>query len=316
MGLSGARSVPRLSTNSPRVKCGPRVSFVIPARNEEAHIAECIQSLRRQRIDVGREIIVVDNGSTDATAERAARNGAQVVCEPRPGLAFARQAGLDAARGEVLIYVDADTRFPEGGAQAIVDHFDRDPGLVGLSAAFGFHDGRTIDNLGNAIFQSILNPAVNLFLRRTGRPEVLIGSTIAVRTSALRLAGGVDPDFQFYGEDTVLALRLRTRGRVRFVSKPRLSTSARRYQERGILAVVYRYFLIFVLIHFGRLELAKSVARRFQWCDRNAQGRARCSVLPLLYGRSGSHADEQWISEPLPSGEAHLTADSEIGGLY
>lgn len=292
------------------------VSFVIPARNEEAHITDCIQSLRLHCLDGACEIIVVDNGSTDLTAERAVSQGARVVSEPRPGLAFARQAGLDAARGEILIYVDADTRLPANGAQEIMDCFARDPDLVGLSAAFDFHDGRAIDNLGNAVFHAVLIPSVNKLLALAERPDVLIGSTIAVRTEALRRAGGVDPDFQFYGEDTMLARRLHTQGAVRFVTKPRLSTSARRYQERGILSVVYRYFLIFALIQLGQAELARTVARRFQWCDRNAGGRERCRVLTMMLGRPGLEADEQKSPEELKSGEGQLGTDGEIGRLY
>ncbi|MCA9876889.1 MAG: glycosyltransferase family 2 protein, partial [Thermomicrobiales bacterium] len=68
------------------------MSFVVPARNEAAGIAACVDSLMLQGRRAHVEVIVVDNGSTDATAAIAAARGAHVVHEPRPGLAHARQA--------------------------------------------------------------------------------------------------------------------------------------------------------------------------------------------------------------------------------
>lgn len=248
-------------------------------------IAACIESLQIQCLDVPCEIIVVDNGSTDQTAERAAEHGAFVVLEERAGLAHARQAGLDAARGEILIFVDADSRIPPAGALQIVRLFDRNPRLVGLSAAFDFHDGRLVDAIGNRLFQGILNPIANFALRAMAKPEVLIGSTMAVRTEALRCAGGVDLRFQFYGEDSMIAQRLHTQGEVWFVREPRLLTSARRYQERGILNVVSRYFLIFALIQFGRIEQARATAQRIQRCDQLRATGGRCGILDFLTDR-------------------------------
>src|SRR3990172_6747381 len=84
-----------------------RFSFVIPALNEEACIAACIQSIQAQR-EVQFEIIVVDNGSTDRTAEIAKQLGCTVVSEKKPGLSHARNRGADAAQGDILCFIDAD----------------------------------------------------------------------------------------------------------------------------------------------------------------------------------------------------------------
>ena len=81
------------------------ISIVIPARNEEKLLPDCLGSLRNQDYPGDYEIIVVDNGSTDATADIARSFGAKVIAANAEGSVFyARQAGADAARGDIIIY--------------------------------------------------------------------------------------------------------------------------------------------------------------------------------------------------------------------
>jgi glycosyltransferase involved in cell wall biosynthesis len=85
----------------------PWVSVLIPALNEEEPIAEVVRAIPREMAD---EIIVVDNGSTDQTAERARSAGARVICEPRRGYGRACRAGVGAVSplSEVLVFLDGD----------------------------------------------------------------------------------------------------------------------------------------------------------------------------------------------------------------
>ncbi len=84
-----------------------RFSFIIPALNEEGLIADCINSIKPQ---IGRqdEIIVVDNGSKDRTAEIAKKLGCKVVKEEKRGISHARNKGARVAKGDILCFVDAD----------------------------------------------------------------------------------------------------------------------------------------------------------------------------------------------------------------
>jgi glycosyltransferase involved in cell wall biosynthesis len=247
-----------------------QVSFVVPARNEARDIAGCISSLHGQEGIGQAEIIVVDNGSSDDTAAIAAQMGARVVHEAQPGLAWARQAGLAAAAGEFLVFVDADSRLPPRWTAEVLQLFAEDAGLVAMSTDFAFHDGRLVDDVGRFMFCSLLNPFANQVLRLAGRPGVLIGSAIALRTAALLDVGGIDVRFPFYGEDTALAYRLHQAGDVRFIRRPAYQTSARRYRQHGIASVVFRYFSVFGLLHLGRDAAAQTVSEWFQQRDRRA----------------------------------------------
>jgi glycosyltransferase involved in cell wall biosynthesis len=260
-------------------ECLPEISFVVPARNEAANIGACVDGLVRQGDHARVEVIVVDNGSCDDTAAIASAHGARVVREPRPGLAHARQAGLVAARAPILVFIDADTLVSPGWAIAALAEFRRYPRLVAFSPGFDFHDGRLVDNVGNAVFREIICPLTNAVLLGLGRPGILIGSTIALRTDALKAAGGVDQAFQFYGEDTMISRRLAKSGEVRYLRRPRLQTSARRYQDRGLISVVYRYFTIFLLIQLGRIGMAGRLARTFYDCDRGVMRGERCRAM-------------------------------------
>ena len=289
----------------------PDVSLVVPARNEAANIGACVDALVRQRDHARVEVIVVDNGSSDDTGAIARAHGARVVHEPRPGLAHARQAGLAAAQADILVYVDADTILPAGWAAQAVAEFDRNPRLVAFSPAFHFHDGRLVDNVGNAIFREVLCPMTNAFLLALGRAGILIGSTMALRTGALRVAGGVDQAFQFYGEDTMIARRLAKFGDVTFLQRPRLHTSARRYQDRGLVHVVYRYFTIFLLIQLGRIAMAGRLARTYYDCDRGAMRGERCrAMLMSALRREQEQHDHSPAQEDLTPADPLLRLDT------
>lgn len=99
------------------------MSVVVPAYNEQNYIVPCLEALLRQA-DEFVEIIVVDNNSTDATAElvRAIADEnpvVRLVAESRQGLSFARNKGFEEAKGDIFGRIDADTRVRDGWAQAI-----------------------------------------------------------------------------------------------------------------------------------------------------------------------------------------------------
>src|SRR6185437_8312041 len=102
-----------------------RLSFVIPAYNEEAYLPACLESILAQTRNLlpGRvEIIVVNNASSDRTRE-VAQSFPEVILvdEPHKGLTYARQAGFCASSGELIANVDADSRLPPGWVKTVLE---------------------------------------------------------------------------------------------------------------------------------------------------------------------------------------------------
>jgi SAM-dependent methyltransferase len=123
----------------------PRVSIIIPARNEEHLLAGTLSAALAPAARLGpaqAEVLVVDNDSTDRTREVAAGHGAcvRVLSSNRRGAACARNDGARAARGHVLVFVDADTLVPPDALERVAEHCERHGAGAGITA-LGDRDG-------------------------------------------------------------------------------------------------------------------------------------------------------------------------------
>ena len=107
------------------------ISIVIPAHNEEELLPLCLEHCASARTAEVCEILVINNASTDATADIARSvPGVRVVDEPQKGLTKARQRGLKEANGDILAYVDADTLISQEWLEAISKVFTESPEVV------------------------------------------------------------------------------------------------------------------------------------------------------------------------------------------
>jgi glycosyltransferase involved in cell wall biosynthesis len=154
------------------------ISVVIPALNDAVMLAECLKTLRAQT-RLPDEIIVVDNGSTDDTAEVAARAGARVVPEPRHGISAATAAGFAAARGTVIARLDADSRPRPDWVAKVEARFESDPDLSAVTGPGEFYDAnRLVKRLGEKLWIGGMFWSMGLLL---GHPT-LFGSNFAMRS--------------------------------------------------------------------------------------------------------------------------------------
>jgi glycosyltransferase involved in cell wall biosynthesis len=141
----------------------PEISVIIPCLNEEDAVGSVIDQAFEGIRQSGRlgEVIVVDNGSTDRSAELAAAHGAVVVSEPRRGYGSAYLAGLETARGEYLVMGDADDTYPLTELGRFVDRLERGDDLVIGSRFRGTIHGDAMPFLnrfvGNPVLTGMLN---------------------------------------------------------------------------------------------------------------------------------------------------------------
>jgi glycosyltransferase involved in cell wall biosynthesis len=98
------------------------ITVIIPCRNGANYLADAIASVHRQNMDT--EIVVVDDGSTDNTASLAANLGCAVISIPHSGLSAARNAGLKAAQGEYILFLDHDDVMIDGALAQLLDGFN------------------------------------------------------------------------------------------------------------------------------------------------------------------------------------------------
>lgn len=122
----------------------PLISVVVPARDAEATLPRLLRGLARQEVRGGWEAIVVDNGSSDGTAALAAEAGVRVVAHPQPGAAAARNAGVDAAGGVLVAFLDADCIPHEGWLAGLVGALDGRDDLGGVGGRIVASAPRTL----------------------------------------------------------------------------------------------------------------------------------------------------------------------------
>jgi cellulose synthase/poly-beta-1,6-N-acetylglucosamine synthase-like glycosyltransferase len=231
----------------------PRISFVVPAFNEEAYLRRSLLSIRREIRHAGcdAEVIVVNNASTDATRELAASfEGVAVIDEPVRGLVSARSAGYSATTGELVANIDADTVLPRGWLVKVLRQFSRNGRLVALSGPYVYYDMPVRTNVVVRLFYCLayLFYILNRYVLRVG--SMMQGGNFVVRRDALEAIGGFNGAFSFYGEDTELARRLSAVGEVKFTFDLPALSSGRRLIGEGIVRTGVRYTMNFIWVSF------------------------------------------------------------------
>jgi glycosyltransferase involved in cell wall biosynthesis len=228
------------------------VSFVVPAYNEEALIESCLIAITGEisRTRCRAEIIVVNNGSTDATRHIAlSYPDVKVIDEPQRGLVQARKAGYFVSKGEFIANIDADTMLPEGWLRTALAEFSDHPDLVVLSGPYIHYDLSKGARIIAAGFYRGAYIAHLLSRFLAGRGSVMQGGNFIVSRIALETAGGFNPDFRFYGEDAELARRLNKVGVVKFTFALRALSSGRRFSGEGLFKVLLRYCANYLWTH-------------------------------------------------------------------
>ncbi len=203
-GRRGRRSVgPRLMSADQRQAIA---SVIVPVRNGAAVIGDLLESLATDGSTTPYELVIADNGSTDATAEVVARfadrfPGLRVIdASARPGAGFARRAGAEAARTDLLLFVDADDTVDPGYVDAMVRGLGTAPYVHACSDTAGL----------NPPWLHKIYPGLGCVTIATGTWKWALGSTVGIRRDVYDAAGGWSPEIRF-SEDADLGFRVRYR---------------------------------------------------------------------------------------------------------
>lgn len=220
------------------------LSIIVPAFNESRLIEQCLQSITtsveaNSRPGLTSEVIVVDNNSTDNTAELARQAGARVVFEPINQIGRARNTGASQATGDWLLFLDADSLLSPGLLTDILQLIE---------------SGRYV-GCGSTLRMDGLPWWANLTLQLWTKASILCrwaaGALVVCRRDAFQEVGGFDQEL--YALDEIrLSKQLKQWGRQRglhftILTKHPLETSSRKislYSGREIAGQIFRIFLL------------------------------------------------------------------------
>jgi glycosyltransferase involved in cell wall biosynthesis len=211
-----------------------KFSIIIPALNEEKYIGKCVRSVKRQLLK-GDEIIVVDNGSQDKTAEIARKYGASVVNEKKKGISYARNRGAAAAKGDILCFFDADS-YPSKLWIREARKVFLDPSVKAASGLSVF----THKSKAKLVWYNVysLFAALGLLSLSLRGKLFLSANNVAIRKEVFEKLGGYEP---VMGEDYWLSRKfwkLRSKKGV-FNPKMIMYLSSRGFEATGYIRTIY-----------------------------------------------------------------------------
>jgi glycosyltransferase involved in cell wall biosynthesis len=209
----------------------PVISVIVPVRNDPGRLGRCLSALRQSTYPA-MEVLVMDDASTDQTPRIAEEMGARVIrLQQCRGPGRARNQGADLARGQYLMFVDADVCVHPQTVERVVHYFERDPAL---DALFGSYDDKPDDRHFISQYKNLLHHYVHQ--RANVRATTFWSGCGAVRRQVFLRFGGFDVE---YGrpsiEDIELGTRLHKAGLKIEVKKDVQATHLKRWTLWGLV---------------------------------------------------------------------------------
>ncbi|WP_229206139.1 glycosyltransferase family 2 protein [Dyadobacter fermentans] len=230
----------------------PDVSVVIPAWNEENNIYRTLSSLSASRTRYNVEIVVVNNNSTDGTQNVLDKLGVRNYLQTVQGTPFARQMGLDNARGKFHLCADSDTFYPPDWIDLMVEPMAKNARVTGVYGNYAFIPPDGQGRLGLWFYEKFAGLMIQI--RKKNREYLNVyGFNMGFVTEVGRRTGGfkvsgqriyaniVGSDFQNEAEDGRMALNLKKEGDLQQVtsSKATVFTSPRRLLDDGSISKAF-----------------------------------------------------------------------------
>ncbi len=210
-----------------------KISVIVPAYNEEKYIEKTLRSIKNQRTNLAYEIIVSDCKSNDKTVEIAKQYADKVVTAEKRSIASARNAGAKQAKGEILVFVDADTILMPDYLEFIYSKFQEDPALVALTTGF-----KISNQSPKFVFaEEIANNYLDIHSRLSS--TILIGINLCVYKYIFDKIGGFKDVLL---EDAQISRDLEKVGKTKFFPERKVIVSARKPEKMGLLGTMRYYF--------------------------------------------------------------------------
>ncbi|OGH28066.1 MAG: hypothetical protein A3E12_00315 [Candidatus Levybacteria bacterium RIFCSPHIGHO2_12_FULL_39_9] len=204
-----------------------KVSLIIPVYNEEKYLGKCLQSVLEQT-EKPSEIIIVDNNCTDKTVEIAQKFGARIIKEVKQGMIYARNAGFNSAKYEIIARTDSDTILPPDWISRIKKAF-ADPDLGALSGPTEYYKWQKSIKLSH--FPSLMLFDVLSLLFKNG---CLYGPNMSLRKSVWeKVKKDVCLDDKKVHEDIDLSIHLNKLTKIKFDNKLIIGTTRVRWKQIG-----------------------------------------------------------------------------------
>ncbi|WP_419800743.1 glycosyltransferase family 2 protein [Mucilaginibacter sp.] len=225
----------------------PDVSIVIPAWNEENNIFRAVSSIAANHTSFRVEILVINNNSTDGTQKVLEELGIRNYFQPEQGIPFARQMGLDKARGQYHLCADCDTFYPQNWINLMVNPMQQDKNIKGVYGRYRFIPPEGKSRFGLMVYELITGILIRIRKKNQEYLNVL-GFNMGFVTEAGRNPNGfiVNNSRKFdnaagsdyfveEAEDGRMALHLKKQGRLKLITnaKARVYTSPRRLLYDG-----------------------------------------------------------------------------------
>lgn len=230
-----------------------KLSIIIPALNEENYIGNLLSDLTTQDIDASDiEVIVVDSGSTDKTVEVVRDYDDQLnisVVNTSKGVAKARNAGADTAKGEWLLFLDSDVRLDSDFLTKSLQELASKKLDIASNVMYS-QSRKLIDIIGTGLAERYMR----LFSK--SRQPMAGGYCIWIKRSLHKRLGGFDTKLVQAEDHEYLARARKQGGRFAYLKSKPIRVSLRRFEEHGRIRMLWRYFKseIYRFSHGGRIE--------------------------------------------------------------
>ena len=220
---------------------------MIPAWNEENNIYRALSSLASNKTERKVEIVVINNNSTDQTQQVLDTLGVRNYFQPQQGITFARQLGLEKAKGKYHLCADSDSFYPPNWIETMVKPMEEDDQIVGVYARYAFLPITGNDRFLLWFYER--SAGVMVWLRKKNREYInFLGFNMGFVTQiALKNGGFKVTDVRKFdnalgsenyvqeSEDGRMAINLQKSGKLRLIrsNKARVFTSSRRLIAEG-----------------------------------------------------------------------------------